>query len=349
MTLARLTCWIDPVRSDDFSEVCERRLVPVLERYGLSPSSDTGRTTVESAFTRLFAAEGPAAIAQARRGLSQDAAWREALLSLGPAFAGTADKAVQADIHLYRTPAGPGGTVSVGPGFRQGMWLSYSVQDHLPGGIVDILQARDGTLWMAAGHEENFSGVCRFDGLQLTTFTTQDGLPHNRVRALVEDRKGTLWFATSEGVSRYDGQQFDTFTHADGLADSSVLSLLEDRAGCLWFGTASGVSRFDGASWVTYTAAEGLADDRVGGILEDGEGHLWFTAGGGSGGRAGLTRFDGERFVSYTGRDGLSSSVLHVLTAVLHTAQGVEIPVAPAGFGGYRDEIASIWALEPPE
>ena len=80
-------------------------------------------------------------------------------------------------------------------------------------------------------------GVCRFDGAHFTFFTTQDGLAHNRLHALLEDRRGQLWFATDAGVSCYDGRRFKTFTTADGLAHNWVGAMLEDRQGQLWMGS----------------------------------------------------------------------------------------------------------------
>jgi ligand-binding sensor domain-containing protein len=85
-----------------------------------------------------------------------------------------------------------GKTINVGPGTRQGLWYSLSARDGLPYNIYDILQDRDGRLWMAAGWDE--VGVCCFDGSQFTFFTTADGLPSNMVLGLLQDRHGHLWF-----------------------------------------------------------------------------------------------------------------------------------------------------------
>ncbi len=47
----------------------------------------------------------------------------------------------------------------------------------------------------------------------------QDGLPSATVPAMLQDRKGDLWFSIDKnGVCRYDGAEFQIFTEDDGLA-----------------------------------------------------------------------------------------------------------------------------------
>ena len=76
--------------------------------------------------------------------------------------------------------------------------------------------------------------------------TQKDGLVHNNMRSIFQDREGNLWFgAVGGGVSRYDGHTFTTFNTFDGLAHNIVLSIFEDREGTLWFGTESGASRYN--------------------------------------------------------------------------------------------------------
>jgi len=89
--------------------------------------------------------------------------------------------------------------------------------------------------------------VSRYDGSQFITFSQEDGLANNDVKAILEDREGHLWFGTrGGGVSRYDGKEFITFSMEDGLVHNTVWSIMEDRKGILWFGTAGGVNRYDG-------------------------------------------------------------------------------------------------------
>ena len=148
------------------------------------------------------------------------------------------------------------------------------------------------------------------------TFNLQDGLPSPNVVALLQDRRGDLWFGTEAGITRFDGSTFTTFTTADGLVDNFVQSIAEDSQGRLWFGTGawnqhgSGVSLYDGSTFTTFTTADGLAANSVQCILEDKRGHIWFGTGTWRLGGKGVSRYDGRRFETFDTDDGLPSNTV---------------------------------------
>ena len=319
-TLARLSFWVPPGRTAEFETMYDKELVPLLEQHGLVESSQRGRATVDSVFSRLFALETPAAVTAKEQALENDPVWQEALQRLGAGFATAGeDDAIRYDFGLYLTPAGAGKSVLAGPGFRQGLWQSFTVHDGLPPGRINsIVQDREGNVWFGTNR-----GLCRYDGAQFVTFTTEDGLADSFVQSIGEDRQGNLWFGTRfGGVSRYDGKEFVTFTTADGLADKWVTSIVEDRQGNLWFGTIDGLSLFDGTQFTTFTTEDGLGDNLVAAIVEDRQGHMWF------GTLEGVSRYDGTQFTTYTTEDGLGDNF--VLT-ILEDRQG-RIWVGTAGF-----------------
>ena len=85
-------------------------------------------------------------------------------------------------------------------------------------------------VWFGTGS----GGVSRYDGQAFTAFTTEDGLAHDRVSSIIQDREGHLWFGTDGGVSRYDGKTWTAFTTQDGLAGnvvSQVLNVLRRQPG----------------------------------------------------------------------------------------------------------------------
>ncbi|MGZ4075935.1 MAG: two-component regulator propeller domain-containing protein [Bacteroidia bacterium] len=146
-------------------------------------------------------------------------------------------------------------------------------------------------------------------------YKTLQGLKHNSVRSMIQDKSGNLWFGTiGGGAARYDGKFFTNFTQKEGLIDNQVWSVLEDKKGNLWFGTAGGgVSCYDGKSFTNFTAKEGLSSDQVLGIFEDRKGNIWFaTYGGGascySPSSSGKTE-EGS-FTNYTEKEGLANNVV---------------------------------------
>jgi signal transduction histidine kinase/CheY-like chemotaxis protein len=67
--------------------------------------------------------------------------------------------------------------------------------------VRDMLQARDGTVWVASG-----SGVHRWrNGLWITN-DENDGLPSGMAYAVVEDSHGRLWAGTTAGLSQFHGE-----------------------------------------------------------------------------------------------------------------------------------------------
>jgi ligand-binding sensor domain-containing protein/signal transduction histidine kinase len=136
-----------------------------------------------------------------------------------------------------------------------------------------------------------------------SSFGKLQGLKSERIRSIIEDRAGNLWFGADDGVSKYDGQSFTHFTTAEGLSGNFIWSILEDRAGNIWFGTSTGgVSRYDGQSFTHFTNKEGLTSNEVISILEDRAGNLWF------GTSDGLSRYDGKSFTHFSNKEGLTSN-----------------------------------------
>jgi signal transduction histidine kinase/ligand-binding sensor domain-containing protein len=89
-----------------------------------------------------------------------------------------------------------------------------------------------------------------------------NGLRHNEVNAIHQDRAGALWIGTRGGLLRFDpvAEVFTHYGEGDGLADDVVQAILEDEQAYLWISTAGGLSRFDPASGVfrNYDVSDGL-------------------------------------------------------------------------------------------
>ena len=63
-------------------------------------------------------------------------------------------------------------------------------------------------------------------------YTTQNGLAHNIVYSIKEDKNGFIWLGTNDGISRFDGTEFRNFTIEDGLLHYAVvdISLYQDSS-----------------------------------------------------------------------------------------------------------------------
>lgn len=119
----------------------------------------------------------------------------------------------------------------------------------------------------------------RFD-----SWTTDNGLPQNSIRSIVQTRDGYLWLTTFDGLVRFDGVQFKIFdkSNTSGLSSNRFTALYEDKDGALWVGTGDGgVTVYRDGAFLSYTTADGLPSGQVFGFARDLKGELLIGIGSG--------------------------------------------------------------------
>ncbi|MDP2876412.1 MAG: two-component regulator propeller domain-containing protein [Holophaga sp.] len=120
--------------------------------------------------------------------------------------------------------------------------------------------------------------------LQFQHLSVSHGLSQSTVYAILQDKRGFLWFGTEDGLNRYDGTTFRPFRREDGnnrsLRANWITCLLEDRNGSLWVGTMSGgLHRYDrdhdAFQRVSLDPSNPEAPQDITTLAEDKEGNLW--------------------------------------------------------------------------
>ena len=169
--------------------------------------------------------------------------------------------------------------------------------------IKSIVEDDDGNIWFTS---LTHGGVSRYDGNELTHFSTKDGLFDDMVFCSTKDKNGNLWFGAIQtidgGLYRYDlsaekegGKSFTNFNKIDGLCDNFIFSLFEDKNENLWIGTGKGLCLYDGKTFVSMFPEESQRMGDIRTFVEDKNGNLWF------GGRyGGLWRYDGKTLTDFT-------------------------------------------------
>lgn len=108
-------------------------------------------------------------------------------------------------------------------------------------------------------------------------FTTENGLPSNTVRAVLQTRDGLLWIATDEGLAQFDGTDFTTYsstnTPALTKAGDNVYTLNEGPDGTVWAGTSAGLIRVR-AGQVSWFSSELLEPSLIA-CVGDTNGTVW--------------------------------------------------------------------------
>ena len=109
------------------------------------------------------------------------------------------------------------------------------------GTINASVTSQEGVLWLATSR-----GAVRYDGQNLTTYTTkEDGFLVDNVRDVIEDSRGNIWFATrGGGTVRYDGEIFHNRTTKNGWAHNNISKILESSDKDIWFATERGVTQY---------------------------------------------------------------------------------------------------------
>ena len=170
--------------------------------------------------------------------------------------------------------------------------------------IRAMYEDREGNLWMGS----DGGGLVRLKRRRLTTYTADDGLPSDSVRAITDDGAGGVWVATNSGLARRQGEGFTTYTDKDGMLSYELSALYRDRAGSLWIGSNYGLTQRKDQRFFNYTVADGLSHPNVHSIAEDREGNLWV------GTAVGLSRLRDGRFTVYRQADGLVHDDVRFIT-----------------------------------
>jgi signal transduction histidine kinase/ligand-binding sensor domain-containing protein len=129
---------------------------------------------------------------------------------------------------------------------------------------------RDGSLWVASTHLYRINP--RRDDSELIPAPE----PGIRVRNVLRDRTGALWFGTDgHGAFRSRGSDRVHYTTHNGLTNDFVRAFLESRDGSIWIATDEGINRWHDGALTNYRMADGLCYFSIRALLEDSRGAIW--------------------------------------------------------------------------
>lgn len=113
---------------------------------------------------------------------------------------------------------------------------------------------------------------------RLDSWTTEQGLPHNSIGAILQTRDGFIWIATLRGVVSFDGIQFQTVKLPPTSTDRcrNYTALVQTPDGSVWISTeGAGFLRVNQDTVQTFDPEHGFPDDHVQCLAVDSTGGLW--------------------------------------------------------------------------
>ncbi|MFN7137716.1 MAG: two-component regulator propeller domain-containing protein [Limisphaerales bacterium] len=155
-----------------------------------------------------------------------------------------------------------------------------------------IREDHEGNIWVA-----NNRGLNKLRHQKIKTLTIHDGIAHNIVTSVLEDRNHNLWIGTyGGGLCRLSRGSIARFNTEKGLPSNHVLALAETSDGAIWVGFDSrGITRIKHGDFTHYRADDtnSVSLNTVRVIFKDSRGIIWI------GNNAGLYQLQNGRFVDH--------------------------------------------------
>ncbi len=193
------------------------------------------------------------------------------------------------------------------------------------GAVLSVGTDREGSLWL--GLEAN--GLARVRRTQFVTLTTDDGLPDNSTRSVMQDSRGDIWIGTINGVARWSRGQITSFRESEGRTFGVVTALGEDREGVVWIGAVGELFKYQDGRLTKDPAWKRVQEIKS--IYRDREGRMWVCTDG-----EGLFLCEpNKRPTVFRVEDGLASN--HVRGVVLDRRGALWVTTMGAGVSRFAD------------
>lgn len=183
---------------------------------------------------------------------------------------------------------------------RDGKITPFGEREGLAGHLAwTIAQTRSGDLLIGTN-----AGLSRYSHGGFTNLTASPELGKLSVKAVLEDRAGTIWMGTDgNGLFGLSHGSVTRLNTQNGLAGDTVNGLYEDRSGQLWVGSNAGLDRLIEGRPSPVLAVRALGVVAVNLMHEDRRGQLWLITEA-----HGLLVLKNDNLRGYTDADGLPSS-----------------------------------------
>lgn len=204
--------------------------------------------------------------------------------------------------------------------YENKLFTQYTTKDGLnQNNVYAIYEDTKGMIWLGTA-----DGITTWDGktfkkISITTIRGKNAKTYqptdvepiygvvsqeNQIDDIIQDSKGSFWFAAFGAVYRYDGKIFTNFTINDGIANNTgvkfgwIEKIVEDKDKKIWFGGRGnkGLFCFDGK---TLTNTNPNKETWLQPLLKDNNNYMWF------GNFERIYRDNGKSFEQFSEKQGL--------------------------------------------
>lgn len=110
-------------------------------------------------------------------------------------------------------------------------------------------------------------------------YQVDDGLVHNALNTIIQDRTGLIWVGTRGGLNRFDGYSFKAYKNNNdqfgSLGNDVINCIAEDKKGMIWIATGKGLFKYNPFTEVL-TELETDPKDYTNNLVIDNDNNLWF-------------------------------------------------------------------------
>lgn len=120
---------------------------------------------------------------------------------------------------------------------------------------------------------------CKGQSYYFKHYQADDGLAHNSVTSIIQDKKGMIWIGSRGGLNSFDGYTFKSYKNKENkfgnIGNNVVTTIAEDKNGMLWIGTGKGIFKYDPYK-ETFSPLEIAPQTYIFNILTDDQNNIFF-------------------------------------------------------------------------
>jgi len=154
---------------------------------------------------------------------------------------------------------------------KDGLVQYTTTQGLLQNNIIHIHPTPSGTILFSY----ELPAFSSFDGENLTSYSTAQGLTHTFINCILKDTEERVWLGSYSGITCLDSLSCTTYSYAQGLPDSTVTKVIESPLGVIWVATGNGIACITDTSIISLNTDQGLSENYAFDIAEDKEGNIW--------------------------------------------------------------------------